>query len=210
MKKIGTSFSKSAAAFFNANARMLFLGMLFLLGVVIGISLLNGNSPLISEFSQKIARDHVSQRLDQSFLTASLYMFLAFLPFALVSYFSGLCAAGAPVSAALPVFKGAGYGLSVSFFYVTFGAQGIAYSALMILPHQFLCALALILMSRESMRFSRLITRNIAPGRQSINLWNDFKLYSLRFVCFLVIPLVSSFLGAFLSSAFSGFFTFHI
>jgi len=210
MKKIGTSFLKDAVRFLNANARMLLLGVLFLLGVVIGISLLNGNSPLIGEYSRKIAQDNVSQRLEQSFLTAALYMFLAFLPFALVSYLAGLCAVGSVLSAALPLFKGIGYGLSVSFFYVTFGAQGIAYSALMILPHQFLCALALILMSRESMRFSRLITRNITPGQQGINLWNDFKLYSLRFVCFLVIPLLSSFLGAFLSTAFSGFFTFNI
>jgi len=195
-----------AKRFLGSNWRLLLLGVLFLAGILLGVSL--SASDVAGGMAEKIAQSYLAQRVNQPFWLTIYYLFLSFFPFAVVAFVSGLCVAGWLVSYGLPLFKGLGYGLAVSYFYRVFGLMGIGYSSLLILPHSFLCGITLLLMCRESMRFSRLLGTNVTPQGTPKNLWADFKLYALRHGCFVVLALFSSILNAFLNWAFSGFFVF--
>lgn len=100
----------------------------------------------------------------------------------LVLFISGLSACGVPVAIVVPFFFGMGLGLTEAYYYAI-GSGGVAFVALLILPHSLLAALALLMGCAESMRLSLLFSGQLLPGSAHCGgLWQDFKLYLARFV----------------------------
>ena len=80
--------------------------------------------------------------------------------------------------------------------------KGIAFNAVLIIPSAFVFVIALLLASRESMRFSILIAKISLPGSASVNLSFDFKNYCGRYLFIVLIALASALTDAVLSCSF--------
>ena len=101
-------------------------------------------------------------------------------------FLSGLSACGAPVTILVPLFFGLGLGLTEAYYYGV-GSVGILFTALFILPHQLIAAVAMLMGCSESLRMTLLISGQLLPSVHCGGLWQDFKLYCIRFLIFVGI-----------------------
>ncbi len=100
----------------------------------------------------------------------------------LLLFFLGFSACGAPPALVVPLFFGAGIGMSEAYHFAK-GINGVGYVALIILPPTLLTATALLIACAESVRFSAKLCRVVLPHPTiGGTLWQDFKLYLARFL----------------------------
>jgi len=107
-----------------------------------------------------------------------------------VLFICGLSACGAPVAAVVPLFFGMGLGLTEA-YYCSSGVKGFFVAALLVVPHYLIAATALLFGTMESIRLSVLLSRQLLPGGVMGGLWQDFKLYFLRFFAYAVVAFAS-------------------
>ncbi|MBE6767602.1 MAG: hypothetical protein E7549_01670 [Ruminococcaceae bacterium] len=173
---------RNLVRFVIQNGRLLWLLGLFVAGVQIGCAVFSAAwQPLGAALGTLLA----PTPLDGGFAGAAAHLLSAAAPhflLLLLLFFLGFSACGAPLSLLVPLFFGAGTGLSMAYRYAT-GWQGVTYTALLILPHTLLVAAALLIACAESVRFSARLARQMLPhATLGGGLWQDLKLYLARFL----------------------------
>jgi len=192
----------------SANKSLLFIFGLFILSLFCGAVIIKSANETVSNFVKSILDSYISKRSVNSFFIIGFNSCLSILPYYLSLFILGGSVAGTFLSPIVIILRGLGNGLIMGFLYKIYALQGIAFSALIIVPSALVSALALILCARESFCFSIMFVRAVSPGSGAVNLSNDFRIYCLRYLFLLVILLVSSLLDSILSIAFLRFFTF--
>lgn len=102
-----------------------------------------------------------------------------------VLYLLGLWACGVPFILLVPLFHGVGLGMTEAHYY-TKGIGGVATVAALVMPVGLLSAAVLAAACAESLRLSSNLSRQLLPGGAEGGLWSGFRLYSLRFLLFLI------------------------
>ena len=168
--------------FLVQNQRLLWLLSLFLGGVQIGCTVFRSAwKPLGTALSGLL-----SPTLPSAGLAGAVQLLIAscaptFL-LLLLLFFLGFSACGAPPALMVPVFFGAGLGLSEA-YYFALGARGVGYVVLLLLPPTLVSATALLMACAESMRLSSKLCRQLLPHPTiGGNLWPELKLYLARFL----------------------------
>ncbi|MBE6757288.1 MAG: stage II sporulation protein M [Ruminococcaceae bacterium] len=164
------------------NGRLLWLLALFLAGVQIGSTVFcTAWQPLGTALAPLLAPTPLGGGFGEAvahLLGAAAPHFLLLL----LLFFLGFSACGAPLSLLVPLFFGAGTGLTAAYHYAT-GLQGVFYTALLILPHALFVAAALLIACAESVRFSTRLAGQLLPhATLGGGLWQDLKLYLARFL----------------------------
>lgn len=132
----------------------------------------------------------VRHRLDfSSILLKSLTSSTAFL---FVVFLSGFCAVGHPVAVSTLAVRGLGLGVVLSQLYSTYGAKGMLYSALLVLPNGFICSLALAFGARESICLSNQYAVFTLSDRQTNGLRETVRLYCTKFLVLEAVLAVSA------------------
>jgi hypothetical protein len=106
-----------------------------------------------------------------------------------ILYLLGLWACGTPFILLIPLFHGIGLGLTEAHYYRT-GPSGVGVVAALVMPIGLLNGAVLIAACAESVRLSSCLSRRLLPGGEEQNLWNGFRLYSLRFLLFVAAAIV--------------------
>ena len=189
----------------NPKNQLLILIILTLAGVVAGSIIAKngaaGKSSLLSFFSQGAFTQAAVAKGLFSLITAS---FLSTALIIVLSFFSGLCAAGMPVLIFLPVIKGIGVGIAFGGFYIQFGCKGIIIAALCLLPQAVIASLAVILSCRDSFRFSVRLVSAVLPVGEQPQLRAGFPEFCFKQLIYLFIALAASILQAFSYTALAG------
>lgn len=170
--------------------------------------------------SGKNANNELLKRLDFIFLTnfdircsrgvlsAFVSSFASSFLFLIVIFLLGLSVWGEFVVAAIPFFKGYGYGLSVGWLYCNYGFYGVLYNILVILPGAFLCSLVVASASysafENSLKLMSYCSRLVPPDDIHISL----KRYLFSMLWFLILAAVSAAVDMVFSLCFSWIFTF--
>ena len=102
-----------------------------------------------------------------------------------VLYLLGLWACGVPFILLVPLFHGVGLGMTEAHYY-TKGVGGVATVATLVMPVGLLSAAVLAAACAESLRLSSGLSRQLLPGSAEEGLWSRFRLYSLRYLLFVV------------------------
>ncbi len=182
MRTNRVALTRQLGEFAGQNRRLLLFLLLFLGGALAGSllfvsarELLAGSlAPLLTLRPIEGGFAGCMQLLSSSCFLPGVLLLLLFV--------SGLSACGVPVAVAVPFFFGMGLGLTEAYYYAV-GSGGVAFVALLLLPHSLLAALALLMGCAESMRLSLLFSGQLLPGSARCGgLWQDFKLYLARFV----------------------------
>ena len=106
-----------------------------------------------------------------------------------ILFTAGLSACGAPLVLAVPVFWGIGFGLTQACCYAD-GWFGAAVAAVVLLPHSVMEAVALLMGASEGLRMSLRFATSLLPRSAHCGgLWQEFRLYALRFAVLLLILL---------------------
>ena len=168
--------------FVRQNGRLLWLLGSILVGAQIGCTVfLSAWQPLGTVLAPLLA----PAPLGGGFSGAAAHLLSSAAPYfllLLLLFFLGFSACGAPLALSVPLFFGAGTGLSMAYHYAT-GLHGVVYTALLVLPHTLLVSAALLIACAESTRLSTMLARQMLPhATLGGGLWQDFKLYLARFL----------------------------
>lgn len=193
VSEIAFKAAASWSEFLAANRIMVLFSLIFLMGELIGVIMFGlSGPPVLRELSTILELRAVDGGLRGavSMLFSSCFSALLLLT---VLFLCGLSACGAPFAAVVPLFFGMGLGMTEA-FYCAHGIKGFITSSLLIVPHYVVAATALIFGSMESIRMSLLLSRQLLPGGGMGGLWQDFKLYFVRFLVFMCLAFASGIL----------------
>ena len=175
--------------------------VLIVAGVAVGI-FTESKLKVLSNYSALYLERFISLRSGESFLSIALSSFMGSALVLLILFAAGTSILGVIFVPFLAVFRGVFYGGISALLYSEYAVKGIAFNAVLIIPSAFVFVIALLLASRESMRFSILIAKISLPGSASVNLSFDFKNYCGRYLFIVLIALASALTDAVLSCSF--------
>ena len=190
MSRTTRDYGAPVAAFLAENRRLLVFLVLFLCGVAGGcLVFLAAHDMLTGDLALILRVRPVEKGLAGAAAALGSSCFSVFLLLALL-FLCGLSACGAPVTALVPLFFGLGVGLTEAYYY-GIGGAGILFTVLFVIPHNLLAAAALLMGCSESLRMTLLLSGQLLPSVHCGGLWQDFKLYCVRFAMFLGVMLAS-------------------
>lgn len=156
MKRI--VFADPFRSYYHSNIRgnrlLALFALLLFAGIVTGAVCSRTADALTMKRLDIIFQTNFELRSTQGVLAAFVSSFASSVLFLLVLLLLGLSVWGGFIAAAVPFFKGYGYGLSVGFLYGAYGISGVFYNLLVILPGMFLSAAVISLASTLSLRNS--------------------------------------------------------
>lgn len=194
--------------FCKQHGKLLLFVVLFLIGIFIGALVVKNASPVLTGSIETMFQNYVSQRSNQGFLRTFINSFASTMPFLLMSFFAGLFALGVPVAFGIPFFRGLGLGLTSGYLYSHYSLQGVAFTALLIVPHALISSFVILTASRESFVLSSRLFLAITPKAADTRLWKHVHAFLLRYLFFTGVLLISSLLDAIMSLVFMRFFSF--
>lgn len=187
--------------FIIKNNILILMTVLFIIGITAGTFAVGGVKPL-RQYSSLYLEDFISDRTGTAFIKILLDSFMRSMLTLLVIFTFGTSMLGvvlAPLSLAA---RGVLYGGVTALLYSDYGVKGIAFNAVLVLPNAIVFIIALLLATRESVRFSLVIARMSLPATPSANLSFDFKTYCGRYLFISLIVLASAVTDAVLSHSF--------
>lgn len=191
----------SFARFISRNNILSLFVILIVAGVAVGI-FTESKLQVLSNYSESYLERFISLRSGESFLSIALSSFMGSALVLLTLFAAGTSMLGVIFVPFLAVLRGVFYGGISALLYSEYAVKGIAFNAVLIIPSAFVFVIALLLASRESMRFSILIAKISLPGSASVNLSFDFKNYCGRYLFIVLIALASALTDAVLSCSF--------
>lgn len=164
--------------FIADNRRLLLFLLLPLLGCVCGLLL----QPTVSRagWSQLLRIGAVPHGIGGVF---SQWFDSCFQPFLLLLllFLAGLSVCGIPAALLVPVFWGFGLGVLQAGYYAE-GFGGVALTAAVLLPHSAMEAVALLMGASECFRMSLRFSAVLLPRAAHGGLWQECRLYCVRFL----------------------------
>ncbi len=181
--------TNSIAIFLKQNRRLLLLLLLPLIGCISGMVLYSPlSTSLPAEWWSLLPLTPVRADAASVF---SQWLSSCFQPLCLLAllFFSGVSACGAPLVVLVPVFWGIGLGLSET-YYAQSGMSGWLVLAVVLLPPAIMELVALLMACSEALRLTLLMAVQFLPrSARCGGLWQDFRLYCVRFLVLLAFVL---------------------
>lgn len=194
--------------FLHNNKLLIFLSIILLAGIFLGavlIKLADKNIlKLINILFLSDFKESLSKNLLDTFISSISSTFI----FILISFFMGLSIWGFILAPIIPFIRGICIGLSECYFYSVYGIKGICFYTLVFLPGIFISSIAILLMTRESIKISNSFSSIIFCKNKLDNIYKSTQLYLLRSGCISIIVIISSATDLISTLLFSKFFSF--
>lgn len=175
--------------FFIQNRRLLLFLLLPLIGCLCGMALYAPlHASLPTEWWELLPLKPITGGIQGVF---SGWFSACFQPVCLLVLLllAGVSACGAPVVFLVPVFWGIGLGFTEA-YYVQSGLSGWLVLAAILLPSAVMELVALMMACSESLRMTLLMAVQLLPrSARCGGLWQDFRLYCVRFLLLLLLVL---------------------
>ncbi|WP_270739198.1 stage II sporulation protein M [Massilioclostridium coli] len=179
--------------------------LLFIIGMIYGAVLAGTSSEEMLNKLSFLTQGFMDQRAEQSLVYTFLNSLGSTASLLLTLFLLGFCAIGQPFAGFVPIFRGLGLGLSMGSFYLQDGIKGVLFCLLLLLPPAAISTFALILGTRESIKFSNLFFSVLLPDK-NLETKGMLKLYCTKFGVLFGILLVSALIDCICTFLFAGFF----
>lgn len=180
----------------------------FISGLVSGALTAGGYIQSGDEALGVIVSGFVSSRTGQAFGEIFLSSIFSSLPFIAAAFLSGVCAIGIPFVPIIAIARGVGIGISLGYFYIYYGINGILYCLLMIIPGAVIASTALLLACKQSLDYSYLLFCHVFMPNKRQDKAIDIRIYCMRYAVFAVMIILSAIIDACFASLFSDLFVF--
>ena len=181
--------------------------LLFLFGILIG-AVLVGRVRTYSEFSLKAFEEFYGLRSSSNFyLILKDSVLKNFLPYIALFLF-GTSIVGFVFIPIIITALGFNFGLLTGYLYITHNLNGIMFTGLILLPSAIVFLFGVILLSIEAFHFSKTLSSICIRSNKPINIYSEFKIYSIKSAVTLFAPLVSVILDVGMASLFIKYFNF--
>ena len=155
-----------------------------------------------------IFRTNFELRCSQGLAEAFVSSFASAAVFMLVILLLGLSLWGGFIAAALPFFKGYGYGLSVGYLYGAYGFHGVLYNLLVILPGAFISSAVIAAAALNALRNSVKGTSCLFRSPVRDDPKEQLKRYLLKMLRLSLLCLAASVIDVLCAFCFSWMFNF--
>lgn len=191
-------------------AEILFLFVLFsfVIGYIIGVIISANTEGALFNISKNMLQQSITNKSTFGFIKYSIKSFLSFLPYILCAYFAGTSAFGCVIIPIICVTRGVFNGILISYIYSAYNLAGVGYAAFILAPYFVFSAFILVLACRESLSYSEIMLKNTLPKGTSINFFNNYKLYTIRYLIMILLCILAALLDATLTNLFFGYFNF--
>lgn len=182
--------------------------MLLTAGILIGVfTAKQGNSNVLTQV-ESMFNSFYSVRENQSIMLSVSNSLKVSISLWILNLLFGLCAAGIPFIALIPVIRGLGMGLVTGYIYSIYGLKGMGYCFLVIFPGALLSFTALIYAASDAFKMSLYTFGSVSnTGTQKGNA-EKIKIYIVRQIFYLILLIIAAFIDGIVNKAFSGIFTF--
>ncbi len=194
--------------YFQKNKRFMVMVAALVAGMCLGALFVRWQGAGHAVQIDQLFAGYVSRREAQHFLQTLLFSFLSAFWFVALAFCSGMFVFGAPVTVLIALFKGLGFGLYSGYLYAAHGLQGVAFSALLLVPSGLISSLAVLVGCKEAYTFS---SKLFGVFRESPVRWQpkeELRRYGMQFGLILCLLLVSALVDSVMTILFLHFFSF--
>lgn len=190
------------------NILVSFLVVLLFSGIITGTVFTKNAGESLIDNLRIVFLSNLSLRASQPLLDTFSTSIAASFIFVFLSVLMGMSMWGNITVPFLSFFKGFGLGLSSGYLYITYGFKGILFNLIVIFPGAFLSSIALIISSKEAMRFSYMLFMSGARIRRKVRSAPNLKVFLMYNCRSFIIVAISAVIDMLFNWWFSGLFKF--
>lgn len=189
------------------NKIFIVLCVIFIAGIAIGSTVLSKNGSL-AEYTKSCFNEYISLHKTDAFFKKFINCFFKYLVVLILYFLSGTSMLGVAITPFITVWQGILFGSITSYLYTKHSISGIAFNAIIFIPPSVVFAVCCFFAARYAIDFSLLIAKLTLPRSKPASLYINFKSYCIKFLIFIGISLICTFIEITLNIFFIKFFNF--
>lgn len=207
MKKLRNVSCKKIRGIISKDFGCKLLVLMCIAGILFG-SLAAAGTEQGSSGLSVLTQDYFAERTSSGFFSVLFKSFLSSFSFLAVAFLLGNFNFGCFIVGAVPFFKGYGIGTALGFMFRSYGAKGLAYSALIIIPGAVVSSMVMIFAAYSSAKLSYELLKKLMGkvGKERFKL--DFSKYCKQYAVYAVLCFAAALLETASNAVFSGLFDF--
>ena len=186
---------------FRQQFLLVFLGLFLIAGLILGVIFIRNADYSLLKTLDFVFFSNVKARSALPVLSIFVASLASSFLFLLFCFLCGLSIWGAYCVPLAPLFRGFGMGITAGYLYAAYGFQGFLFHLAVILPGAFICLIAILIASRESMLFSKKIHLGRKTEEQEAQPKNNVRHFFIRFSIGALVDVLTT-------VCFSGLFVF--
>ena len=193
---------------FRQQFLLVFLGLFLIAGLILGVIFIRNADYSLLKTLDFVFFSNVKARSALPVLSIFVASLASSFLFLLFCFLCGLSIWGADCVPLAPLFRGFGMGITAGYLYAAYGFQGFLFHLAVILPGAFICLIAILIASRESMLFSKKIHLGRKTEEQEAQPKNNVRHFFIRFSILTGILIIGALVDVLTTVCFSGLFVF--
>ncbi len=193
---------------FRQQFLLVFLGLFLIAGLILGVIFIRNADYSLLKTLDFVFFSNVKARSALPVLSIFVASLASSFLFLLFCFLCGLSIWGAYCVPLAPLFRGFGMGITAGYLYAAYGFQGFLFHLAVILPGAFICLIAILIASRESMLFSKKIHLGRKTEEQEAQSKNNVRHFFIRFSILTGILIIGALVDVLTTVCFSGLFVF--
>ena len=193
---------------FRQQFLLVFLGLFLIAGLILGVIFIRNADYSLLKTLDVVFFSNVKARSALPVLSIFVASLASSFLFLLFCFLCGLSIWGAYCVPLAPLFRGFGMGITAGYLYAAYGFQGFLFHLAVILPGAFICLIAILIASRESMLFSKKIHLGRKTEEQEAQPKNNVRHFFIRFSILTGILIIGALVDVLTTVCFSGLFVF--
>ena len=193
---------------FRQQFLLVFLGLFLIAGLILGVIFIRNADYSLLKTLDFVFFSNVKARSALPVLSIFVASLASSFLFLLFCFLCGLSIWGAYCVQLAPLFRGFGMGITAGYLYAAYGFQGFLFHLAVILPGAFICLIAILIASRESMLFSKKIHLGRKTEEQEAQPKNNVRHFFIRFSILTGILIIGALVDVLTTVCFSGLFVF--
>ena len=193
---------------FRQQFLLVFLGLFLIAGLILGVIFIRNADYSLLKTLDFVFFSNVKARSALPVLSIFVASLASSFLFLLFCFLCGLSIWGAYCVPLAPLFRGFCMGITAGYLYAAYGFQGFLFHLAVILPGAFICLIAILIASRESMLFSKKIHLGRKTEEQEAQPKNNVRHFFIRFSILTGILIIGALVDVLTTVCFSGLFVF--
>ncbi len=189
------------------NKIFILLCALFIVGITLGSTVISKNG-WISKNTDFLFTELIALHTDNSFFKKIFSCFLRYIVILFFYFLSGASMLGIVVTPFITVWHGIFVGSIISYIYSSYGINGIAFNAIILILPTSIFTVLCFFAARSAIDFSFSIVKLTMPKSRPTNLNNQFKNYCGKYLIFVGVTFICSLIEIILNIFFLKIFNF--
>ena len=189
------------------NKLFIILCILFIFGVIIGAIFFPNEGNILNHVKSLLDR-YITIHTTGNFIKQIIFSFVGYSGILCLYFISGTSMLGCVFTLFLMIWQGIICGGIGKYLYSTYGLTGIAFNAIILIPHLAIFTVCCFFAARHAIDYSILLAKLTFPHTKPSTLYIGFKCYCGKFLLFTGIAFLCTIIDFLLNLLFLKFFNF--